>query len=107
MKFILILLLLSNPAIASSPRVELAKHIQNFLFAHALCVEGTEEPCEWMYYGAYELNWTAKELQRDKPLSEIKMPESNWVRGGYKPFTEKVRKEHDDILKQIKAMIGQ
>lgn len=112
--FAIVLALSSVAQAAADPdappvRQEVAKEVFSFLFDHALCVEGVPAvgqpqevrgyipwldltsnagPCDWVYSGAYEMHWAAKELYGTKPLKDIRMPESDWSRGGYERYLD-------------------
>lgn len=109
----------------SPARRELASDIYNFLFKHALCVEETtasvllrkglivephpelaEAPCDWVCDCAFSMHWAAKELYGNKPLKDIKMPESDYARGGYEPYLNPlVFLEHEGLKLRIWLLI--
>lgn len=105
----LVLLWLAFQLTASAPvpyRQDLANTTFNFLYKHAVCMEGTEPPCDWVYDGAYQLHWAAKQLYGQMPLSKITMPESSWNRGGYKEMSNPLTLlEHQSIKWQIWLLI--
>lgn len=101
-------------------RRELAKETFNYLYKHALCVESAEPaeftfsllwsedevpeaaPCDWVYDGAYQLHWAAKELYSIKPLKEIAYPRSEWKYGGYVQYLDPVAyAQHGWLLAKI------
>lgn len=106
-------------------RQDLAREIYNFLFDHALCVEGHKTaaelgilrhydgfvpesaPCDWVYSGAYQLHWSSKELYDvNKPLKDIQPPVSDWRRGGYSPYGNPlVYAHHEWIVFKINLLI--
>lgn len=101
--------LLASPDPGKPYRQEVANEVYAFLYAHALCVEDgpTEPPCDWVYAGAYSLHWAAKELYSTKPLKEIKMPVSDWSRGGFTPYSDPVAYlDHEMLLYKIYLLIN-
>lgn len=88
----------------TTKRRELANEIFEFLRLHALQME--EDPFQWVYDGAYELHLAAKELYSDKALKDIKVPVSEWKRGGYKPYFNPVTfLQHETLLARIYLLI--
>lgn len=101
MRYSALFLVASQLTASAEPpyRQELAKETFNFLYAHGLCVEGAEPPCDWVDDGAYQLHRAAKDLYGTKPLSSIAMPETSWARGGYKQFGDPFAAIHFTAIK--------
>lgn len=87
-------------------RQDLANETFNFLYKHALCVDGQDAPCDWVYDGAYELHLCAKELYSTKDLKQIKMPVSEWKRGGYTSYWSPITYlQHESIMFRIYMLL--
>lgn len=88
-------------------RHDLANNIFNFLYSHALCMEGQEAPCDWVYDGAYDLHRAAGEIYSDKALKDIKMPVSDYKRGGYADYYNPlVYLEHESLMWRVFAILN-
>lgn len=89
-----------------SYRKDLANETFNFLASHAVCIEGQDKPCDWVYDGAYSLHRAAKEIYSDKPLKDISVPDSDWTRGGYESYENPlVYLQHESIKWRIALLI--
>ena len=81
---------------------ELAEKIYKFLETYAATCPDCSD--EYTSPDAYQLENCATLLTSDKKL--ISMPWSEWGSGGYKPYSSKQgKKEHDNILSEIKKII--
>lgn len=87
-------------------RQNLANETFNWLAGHALCVEGEDAPCDWVYDGAYQLHQAAKDLYSDKLLKDIHEPVSDWDRGGYTEYLNPLDYlEHEYIKWRIHMLV--
>lgn len=94
------------PAPLDADRQDVARETFEFLRLHALKTE--EDPFQWVYDGAYELDRAAKQLYDLKvPLNRIQPPVSVYSRGGYEPYVDPlVFLQHESLVWRIDWLIN-
>lgn len=86
---------------AQTRRQEVASKAFNFLYKH--CARDEFDPSQYAHPDCYSVHWTAKCLYRT--TKTCPMPDSDFDRGGYIPYSPITYIEHQLLMFEISGVI--